>query len=228
MAIWTSQAVVDKLRHNYVRLAALQSQLLADAPASTQPEDAPQQQSALKHFIGCTTQGQQYLDTLSQQRPFTNGKHKNGQQAAFAAPSSLFLQQLQQEVERLRRFVHSSAEDLWMRLLATADGLGGLKQTASSLQSHTQQHQCLLQHQELVALCGHIGEQQAHILLQQMHEGLSKAMQTIDIFCRICCCWHVFVSMLDCSMYTCCSGCQWIWQRQPSSFGVKLTSSVVI
>lgn len=153
-------AVVDKLRHNYVRLAALQSQLLADLPSDSQAEEVPQQQSALKHFIGCTTQGQQYLDRLNQQRPFSNGKHKNGQQAAPATPSSLFLRQLQQEVERLRRFVHSSAEDLWMRLLAAADALSELKQTAASLQSQIQQHQCLLQHQELVALCDHIGEQQ--------------------------------------------------------------------
>lgn len=153
------QAVVDKLRHNYVRLTALQSQLLADLPVNSQAEEAPQQQSALKHFIGCTTQGQQYLDRLSQQRPFTNGKHKNGQQAASAAFSSLFLRQLQQEVERLRRFVHSYAEDLWMRLLAAADGLSELKQTAPSLQSQTQQHQCLLQHQELVTRCDQIGEQ---------------------------------------------------------------------
>lgn len=156
------QAVVDKLRHNYVRLAALQSQLLADLPASSQAEAAPQQQSALKHFIGCTTQGQQYLDRLNQQRPFTNGKHKNGQLAAPASPSTLFLRQLQQEVERLRRFVHSSAEDLWMRLLAAADGLSQLQQTASRLQSQAQQQECLLQHQDLANLCDHIGEWQVH------------------------------------------------------------------
>ena len=174
---------MDKLRHNYVRLAALQSQLLADLPIYSQAEEAPQQQSALKHFIGCTAQGQQYLDRLSQQRPFTNGKHKNGQQAASATPSSLFLRQLQQEVERLHRFVHSSAEDLWMRLLAAADGLTELGQTAAGLQSQTQQHQCLLQHQELAALCDHIGEHEAQIwkLSQQMQEGLSKAMQTICV-----------------------------------------------
>lgn len=157
------QAVVDKLRHNYVRLAALQSQLLADLPASSQAEAAPQQQSALKRFIGCTTQGQQYLDRLNQQRPFTNGKHKNGQLAAPAPPSSLFLRQLQQEVERLHRFVHSSAEDLWMRLLAAADGLSKLQLTASKLQSQTQQQECLLQHQELATLCDHIGEWQVHM-----------------------------------------------------------------
>lgn len=152
------QAVVEKLRHNYVRLAALQSQLLADVPANNQGEEASQQQSALKHFIGCTTQGQ-YLDRLSQQRPFTNGKHKNG---ASVVPSSLFIRQLQQEVERLRRFVHSSAEDLWMRLLAAADGLAELRQTAARLQTQSQQHECLLQHQELRTLCDRIGEPQAH------------------------------------------------------------------
>ena len=176
---------MDKFRHNYVRLAALQSRLLADLPANSQAEQIPQQQSALKHFIGCTTQGQQHLDRLTQQRPFTNGKYKNGQ-AASAPPHSLFLRQLQQEVERLRRFVHSFAEDLWMRLLAAADGLSELKQTAASLQSQTQQHQCLLQHQELVALCDHIGEQQAYTLVQQMHEGCPRQCRQVIVFCRIC------------------------------------------
>jgi len=65
------QAVVEKLKHNYVRFTALQGQLFADLPSA---DGQPQQQSALKHFIGCTAQGQQYLDRLSQQRPFTNGK----------------------------------------------------------------------------------------------------------------------------------------------------------
>lgn len=208
--------MVDKLRHNYVRLAALQSQLLADLPASGQPEDAPQQQSALKHFVGCTTQGQQYLDRLSHQRPFTNGKHKNGQQAA---PSCLFLRQLQQEVERLRRFVHSTAEDLWMRLLAAADGLTELKQTAASLQSQTQQHQCLLQHQELVALCDHIGEQQAHIVVYAsgavqrnadnsflcLLQNLLLSADSMGTLLLAC-----LVDMLDCSKYTCLSRWQWI------------------
>lgn len=171
------QAVVDKLKHNYVRLAALQSQLLSDGSASFQNEERPQQQSALKHFIGCTTQGQQYLDRLGHQRPFTNGKHKNGEQPA-APPSSLFLRQLQQEVERLRRFVHSSAEDLWMRLLAAADGLSELRQTAARLQSQTQQHDCQLQHQELTTLCDRIGEHQEPSCTArlQLHEAVSMVL----------------------------------------------------
>ena len=148
------QAVVEKLKHNYVRFTALQAHLIADLPSA---DGQPQQQSALKHFIGCTAQGQQYLDRLSQQRPFTNGKHKNGLRTNPAPSSSLFLSQMQQEVERLRRFVHSFAEDLWMRLLAAADGLCSLRQTAAKLQSVAQQQDCLLQHQELAAQCNSIG-----------------------------------------------------------------------
>ncbi|KAL0024932.1 hypothetical protein WJX77_004294 [Trebouxia sp. C0004] len=151
------QAVVEKLKHNYVRFTALQSQLFADLPSA---DGQPEQQSALKHFIGCTAQGQQYLDRLSQQRPFTNGKHKNGLHLN-PAPSdlnSLFLSQMQQEVERLRRFAHSFAEDLWMRLLAAADGLCMLRQTAAKLQSVAHQQDCLLQHQELAAQCDGIGD----------------------------------------------------------------------
>lgn len=171
------QAVVDKLKHNYVRLAALQSQLLSDGSASVRNEERLQQQSALKHFIGCTIQGQQYLDRLGHQRPFTNGKHKNGEQPA-APPSSLFLRQLQQEVERLRRFVHSSAEDLWMRLLAAADGLSDVRQIAARLQSETQQHDCRLQHQELTTLCDCIGEHQkpGHTARWPLHEALSMLL----------------------------------------------------
>ncbi len=151
---------MEKLKHNYVRFAALQSQLLANAPSEPHSESHPPQQSALKHFIGCTTQGKQYLDRISQQRPFTNGKRKNGLHTASAstASGSLFLCKLQQEVERLHRFIHSFAEDLWMRLLATADGLCTLRETAAKLQSAEQQHECLLQHQGLVAQCYCIGE----------------------------------------------------------------------
>lgn len=166
--------MVTKFKHNYVRLAALQSQLLADGPLNSQDEERPQQQSALKHFIGCTTQGQQYLDRLSHPRPFTNGKHKEGQRAAPEPPSNLFLRQLQQEVERLRRFVHSSAEDLWMRLLAAADALSELKHTAARLQSQTQQHDCQLQHQELATLCDCIGEHTHPWSI--LHEPLSKGV----------------------------------------------------
>lgn len=147
-----------KLKHNYVRFAALQSQLLAEVPSEA--VRGTQQQSALKHFIACTTQGQQYLDRISQQRSATNGKHKNGLHTtpAPSPPCSLFVGQLQQEVERLRRFVHSYAEDLWMRLLAAADGLCTVRQTVAQLQSVAQQQNCLLQHQELAAQCDTIGE----------------------------------------------------------------------
>ncbi|KAL0038732.1 hypothetical protein WJX79_005385 [Trebouxia sp. C0005] len=148
-------AVVEKLKHNYVRFTALQGQLFADLPSA---DGQPHQQSALKHFIGCTAQGQQYLDRLSQQRSFTNGKHKNGLRTNPAPSNSLFLSQMQQEVERLRRFVHSFAEDLWMRLLAAADGLCTLRQTAAKLQSVAQQQDCLLQHHELTVQCDGIGD----------------------------------------------------------------------
>lgn len=161
------QAVVEKLKHNYVRLAPLQSQLLADVPAHGQHRDPSRQQSALKHFVICTTQGQQYLDRLSRQRPLANGKQKNGLQTPPAPESSLFLRQLQQEVERLRRFVHSSAEELWMRLLAAAEGLSELSQTAVKLQSQPQQQEYLLHHQELHFVCDRIGEQQTQKPLEQ-------------------------------------------------------------
>jgi len=164
------QAVVEKLKHNYVRFTALQGQLFADLPSA---DGQPQQQSALKHFIGCTAQGQQYLDRLSQQRPFTNGKHKNGLHTnpAPSASNSLFLSQMQQEVERLRRFVHSFAEDLWMRLLAAADGLCTLRQTAAELQSVAQQQDCLLQHQELAAQCDSIGVSPLVILVSDFNQS---------------------------------------------------------
>lgn len=152
---WYVQAVVEKLKHNYLRFAALQSQLLADL---TSCAARPQEQSALKHFIGYTSQGKQYLDRVSQQRPFTNGKHKNGLHTTAAAPVSLFLRLLQQEVERLRRFVNSFAEDLCMRLLATADDLCMLRLTATKLETEAQQQECLLQHQELAAQCNCIGK----------------------------------------------------------------------
>ena len=155
---WYVQAVVEKLKHNYLRFAALQSQLLADLTSDAPRAPHPRQQSALEHFIGYTSQGKQYLDRVSQQRPFTNGKHKNGLHTTAAAPVSLFLRLLQQEVERLRRFVNSFAEDLWMRLLATADDLCMLRLTATKLETEAQQQECLLQHQELAARCNCIGK----------------------------------------------------------------------
>ena len=162
------QAVVEKLKHNYVRFTALQGQLFADLPSA---DGQPQHQSALKHFIGCTAQGQQYLDRLSQQRPFTNGKHKNGLHPNPAPSTSLFLSQMPQEVERLRRFVHSFAEDLWMRLLAAADGLCTLRQTAANLQLVAQQQDCLLQHQELAAQCDGIGASFLVILVCEFNQS---------------------------------------------------------
>ena len=150
------QAVVEKLKHNNVRFAALQSQLLAEVQ-STHPEGHPPSQSALKHFIGCTTHGKQYLDRITQQRAFSNGKYKNGVHTAPQAPSSAFIRQLQHEVERLRRFVHSFAEDLWMRLLATADGLCASRKAATSASSAAEQQNLTLQHQELAAQCDRIG-----------------------------------------------------------------------
>ena len=151
------QVVVEKLKHNYVRFAALQSQLLVEPQSSTQPGAHSQPQSALKHFVGCTSQGKQYLNRITQQRSFANGKYKNGVHTAPEPPSSAFLRQLQQEVERLRRFVHSFAEDLWMRLLDTADSLCLLKQCASSLDSRSEQKKQERQHQDLMEQCDCIG-----------------------------------------------------------------------
>lgn len=164
------QAVVDKLKHNYVRFAALQSQLLAEAQ-STQPQAHPPAQSALKHFIGCTDQGKQYLDRITQQRAFSNGKYKNGVHTAPQPPSSAFIRQLQQEVERLRRFVHSFAEDLWMRLLATADGLCMARKAAAAAQSSAEQQNLTLQQRELAERCDRVGMalySNAQQLLQQL------------------------------------------------------------
>ena len=128
----THQAIVSKLRHNYVRFSSLLGQLFAD---TDRQQSQLKSQSALKHFIACTAQVQHLIDRTSQ-RPLTNGKHKNGLHKALDAVSasqdSPFLRQLQQEVERVRRFAQSSAEDLWMRLLSTADDLTTLKATAEN------------------------------------------------------------------------------------------------
>ena len=177
------QQAVERFKHSYVRFEPLHSQLLADSQvtAHDQEQEPRQQQSALKLFIECTTQGQQHLERLSQ-RPLANGKHNNGVKtpSAAAADSSLFLRQLQQEVERLRRFVHFSAEDLWMRLLAAADGLTELRQGAASLQSQTQQQQYAHQHQELAAFCDGIGKQG---LIAEPQSLLSMHVQHNVLFC---------------------------------------------
>ena len=141
----THQSIVSKLRHNYVRFSLLLGQLFG--VADRQQAQLEQPQSALKHFIACTAQVQQLINRTSQ-RPLTNGKHKNGLHKALETVSTSqdrpFICQLQQEVERVRRFVQSYAEDLWMRLLSTADDLSVLKAKAVDLQSaQTTQYQSL-------------------------------------------------------------------------------------
>ena len=197
--------MVEKLKHTYVRLAPLQSQLLADVPSNGQDRDPSQHQSALKHFIGCTTQGQQYLDRLGRQPPLANGKHKNGLQPPPAPASSLFLGQLQQEVERLRRFVQSCAEKLWMRLLAAADGLSELRQRAAKLQSQAQQQDCLLHHQELCLLCDRIGEQQAPTAPKAAAAVLLKIWCYLPSCLQPCDCTRSIACIYLASAIACCT-----------------------
>ena len=152
----THRSIVSKLRHNYVRFSSLLGQLFG--AADRRQDQLEQPQSALKHFIACTAQVQ-HLINRANQRPLTNGKHKNGLHKALetgsASQDSPFLCQLQQEVERVRRFVQSFAEDLWMRLLSTADDLSVLKAETGDLQRPSADH--TTQYQSLKLACQQIG-----------------------------------------------------------------------
>ena len=151
----TSQVIVGRLRHNYVRFTSLLSQL------SRGTDHRQDQQSALTHFIARTAQVQHLVDRTSHHRQPTNGRYKNGlHRASDVVPSSqdsLFLQQLQQEVERIRRFVLSHAEDLWMRLLTAADDLCALNASTAEKLGHAAE--IATAQQRLTVTCHQIGRQ---------------------------------------------------------------------
>ncbi|KAK9808768.1 hypothetical protein WJX72_003237 [[Myrmecia] bisecta] len=119
--------MLDKFKHNCLRFHVLLSRLTREEHPHS--EAGRQECPTLKHYLAlCASRAAQSGDVPINGSSYMNGQHKHSRPAhrlpAFDGPTT-FVQELDYEVERVRRFILSFTEELWLRLLDVADSLQG-------------------------------------------------------------------------------------------------------
>lgn len=111
---------VDKFRHCYLRYDALLAQQRAEAgPGAGAPAAAPGPGALLQRLLAAFGGGDDGDDDAWQRQAAAAA-------AAALPPPSSFERAFLQEVQRLRLFVKSSLEQLWLALLESTSQLRGL------------------------------------------------------------------------------------------------------